>query len=156
MEINKNSLIEISGTANEFPIISFNFKEINYKQIINISNYKIKKINRCIVEIEIINSHITNSFIGVSNEGQKLKSIKLFVEGRIIGRIEYISNDMHNSIRTEKIDAPFYTDIMLNDNFHKYSKYKVVPYIEDIFISKISNNKVLQNILFIIDVTHIS
>lgn len=156
MEINKNSLIEISGTANEFPIISFNFKEINYKQIINISNYKIKKINRCIVEIEIINSHITNSFIGVSNEGQKLKSIKLFVEGRIIGRIEYISNDIHNSIRTEKIDAPFYTDIMLNDNFHKYSKYKVVPYIEDIFISKISNNKVLQNILFIIDVTHIS
>lgn len=148
--------IEIIGISDELPTTSNNFKEIKQKKIVSIKKHEIKKILRSIVKIEILHSSVNNSFSGISNEGQKLTNNRLFVEGQIINRIEYISNNIQNSICTQSINSPFYVSIMLDDSFNLYSKFKIIPYIEDIFINQISNTKILQNILFVFAVIDIS
>lgn len=151
-----NNFTEVIGISNELPLTFSNFKEVKQKKIFNIENHEIKKVLRSIVKIEITNYNASNSFEGVSFEGKSSTKTRLHVEGQINNRIDYISNDVQSFICTKSTNIPFYTNIMLDNSFDIYSKFKITPYVEDIFVYKISNKKILQNILFIIAVTNIT
>lgn len=158
MELKLENSIEIWGEEKELPCDSENFKSIHIQKIAYINNKspKIKRLLHTYVKPEILNTKICKTVKGTSQENQTLTGLKLNIDGKIIQNIEYIPKNMDQPIFIKNFIFPFSTFIILGKEFDYYSKVKVTPYIEDIYLRKIDEIKIYQSILLTLDVIHLS
>lgn len=152
------NFIELSGNIEEFPSWSENFKQVHIQKTsyLDKKNPNIKEFLRTSVKPEILHTKIIKTSKGSSQENQILTGLNLIVEGKMIQNLEYIPKDTLKSIHVTQLAIPFSTCIVLGKAFDYYSKLKVTPYIEDIYVRRIMERKIFQSILLTIDVTELS
>ena len=158
MRLKGDELIEVVGVSEELPKWSTNFKEVHIQKIshIDIKKRDMEDILRTFANVEIINTEILNTPKGISQDGQILTGMKLLVEGRIVEKIKYVGKNVSQPVYETDFSIPFSTYVILGKEFDYYSKYKVTPYMEHIYIRQISERKIYQSILLALDVYMLS
>ncbi|MCT4605594.1 MAG: hypothetical protein N4A64_05710 [Marinisporobacter sp.] len=150
--------IEISGNIEEFPYWSENFKQVHIQKTsyLGKKDPNIKEFLRTSVKPEVIHTKIIKTSIGRSQENQILTGFNLIVEGKLTQNLEYIPKDTLKSVHVTQLYIPFSTCIVLGKAFDYYSKLKVIPYVEDLYVRRIMERKIFQSILLTLDVTQLS
>lgn len=82
----------------------------------------------------------------ISNaESTNLTGRKLIVEGILRQKIIYTAEVDEQSIHSANFDVPFSAFIIIDKDTPLSQKFRITPYIEDIFVSKLSQNSVFEN-----------
>jgi len=152
--LNTDNLIEVSGLSQVYPSWCETFKHIHIKKMLYLAEIQpdIEKLLRTSVSVEIINSKIISSSKGISQENQTLTGFQIIIEGSIIQNIEYISNTIYHPVQVAKFDIPFSTFVTIEKSFIYDSKFKVVPYIEDVYINQISKRKLFSSSMITLNI----
>ncbi|MFD3156310.1 DUF3794 domain-containing protein [Haloimpatiens sp. FM7330] len=116
---------------------------------------EIVKISSC---VEIISKKVikTPDSNGLNNgEGTLLTGRKLVIEGILRQKVIYTADVKEQSLHSAHFDVPFSIFIVLPADTLLSDKYKVEPYIEDIFVCKKSKREIFKNVTLFIKATKI-
>ncbi|WP_305305830.1 DUF3794 domain-containing protein [Romboutsia ilealis] len=128
-------------------------------------NTSYKFYNKCIVEVhscvEIISQRViktpvvmgyTNTagnFISGENipnaECTNLTGRKLIIEGLLKQKVIYTADDDEQSLHSANFEIPFSTFIIIEKDTPLSQQFRITPYIEDIFVSRLSERSVFKN-----------
>lgn len=155
MQSKLENLIEISGISDTFPSWSKTFKQLHLQEFFKLDplNPDIQELLRTFVKAKILNTRIIKTSKGISREHQALTELQLIIKGEIIENIEYLTNNIDDSLYVAQLTRPFCTSIILGKEFTLDSKLMVTPYIEDLYIKQISNRKLFNSVMFSLHVT---
>lgn len=115
-----------------------------------------------IVSQRVIKTPIAETTGGVlieNYEGTKLTGYKLVIEGILRQKILYTAAVENQSVHSAHFDVPFSAFIILptgDDPVNPTSpidKYKIEPFIEDIFVCRVSKRQIFKNVTIFIKAT---
>lgn len=147
-----------SITSNEVmtPVANSTFKQLYKEEVVKIPIQKpdIEQLLTTLVDVEITNTKVIKTMVGISLEGQKLTGYKLIVEGILNQKIEYIADEPQQSVHAAHFRVPFSTFIVLPENFNPaITNVQVEGTVEDIFTEIIDKRTIFKNITFVINGT---
>ena len=111
---------------------------------------EVSKVLSTVSNIQLLYSKVIQTPISnVSNtEGNRLTGRKLIIQGNLISKITYVSNNDCNSVHSIRITTPFTTYIVLENTSNSLSLescYKVISCIEDIYSCAFSETGIFQS-----------
>lgn len=86
-------------------------------------------------------------------EGTFLTGRKLIIEGILRQKIIYTADVEEQSVHAAHFDVPFSAFIILPVDTPRFTKYKIEPCIEDIFVCSVSKRQVFKNVTIFIKAT---
>ncbi|MBF8984559.1 DUF3794 domain-containing protein [Lutibacter sp. B2] len=86
-------------------------------------------------------------------EGTFLTGRKLVIEGILRQKIIYTADVPEQSVHSAHFDVPFSAFIILPWDAPLFTKYKIEPCIEDIFVCRVSKRQVFKNVTIFIKAT---
>lgn len=147
-------LIEYSGLADNLPQLpdTASFKQLTIQESLELPSVKpnIEQIVKVIAEVVILDVKVIRTPLGNSSEGQKLTGVKAVVEGEIRQKIEYVANDIVQSVHGAHFDVLFSNFIVLPPNFKLGTPVIVTPYIEDIYVMQMSPRNIFKNVTILL------
>lgn len=146
-----SNLIEMYGIADMFPACTKAFKQLQVQEILCIPPQKpdIEQILSVHAKIETTKTTVIETSNGISFEGQILTGKKLIIEGKLHQKIEYVADDVVQSVHAAHFSIPFSSYIVLGEQFNCNSEYEAVGYIEDIYIKQIGKRKMFKNVMIL-------
>ena len=87
---------------------------------------------------------IPGSTIG-NNECTNLTGRKLVIEGLLTQKVIYTAEVAEQSVHSAHFSIPFSTFIIIEPNTPLSQRFKVTPYIEDIYVCRLSERSVFKN-----------
>lgn len=147
-----NDSIQVSGIANCYPDNAKTFKQFQVQMSLEIPTEKpdIEHILQDNINVEICNSHVIQTPCSKSYEGQILTGNKLIVTGKIQQKIEYVADNCTQSVHGAEFSIDFSTFIGLEYNTYQSSTYKVIPYVEDVFIKQLDGRRLFKNVMLLL------
>lgn len=142
LPITDSSYFTVCQTSTIQSIIPNNTLPIN---IISTSSY-----------IKIISTHLFNTEVGVSYEGEKLSGVKLFIEYTITTRIKYLLPNSNSTVKFFTFNYPIHsTSIVIPEkidklpvsNIIKQHNFEINYYIEDEFFYTLNNGNLFNSII---------
>jgi hypothetical protein len=124
------------------------FKQISVEGSLTIPEAKpdIKEIINVFVDVEIAYKGIVRTSKGKSFEGKKLTGYKLFVMGFLNQQVEYIGDNLQQSVHVAHFHVPFSTYVILPPDYCQLFPISIEVIIEDIFHSMINKRRIFENI----------
>lgn len=86
-------------------------------------------------------------------EGTILTGRKLVIEGILRQKIVYTADVPEQSVHSAHFDVPFSVFIILPFDTPLFTKYKIEPCIEDIFVCRVSKRQIFKNVTLFIKAT---
>lgn len=149
----KNS-IEYSGIMNDISQLKHchYLKHIILEENIVIPDNKpnVDKIIKVTSAVRKLNTRILSTPILVSLSGQNLSGKKLFIEGEVNQKIEYMANTAGCELHAEYSVTPFSLSIILPYEFKFSASVSAAGYICDAYVSLINNSKLYKSINLLI------
>lgn len=144
--------LEVSGLADIFPVNPVNFKQLCIQETSTIPSVKpdIEQIVCFTADVAIKGTRVIDTPVGTSVEGQILTGKKLVVDGLILQKVEYISEEPAQSVHAAHFNIPFSTFIVLPAQY-SVTPAKVTGYIEDIFVQSLDKRNILINVTILLD-----
>lgn len=108
-------------------------------------------------KVDIISQKVVKTPIpGFGNqEGTNLTGRKLIIEGVIRQKIIYTADVPSQSLHSVHFDIPFSAFVVIDETTAGSARFKVEPYIEDIFICAINKRQIFKNTTLFIKVSPI-
>ena len=144
------------------PVNSYTWTEFFSTQIVDLPEWRphmdsILEVRSCIdiiyykiVETPLVNGYrlpngnsVSGDTIG-NNECTNLTGKKLIIEGMLTEKITYTGQDT-STVHTVNYCTPFSTFIIVSPDTSLSQEFLITPYIEDIFVSKLSANSIFKN-----------
>jgi hypothetical protein len=149
------NLIEIAGIADQLPIDPTAFKQFTVQEMLKLPIAKpdIEQIVKVVAQVVITSTKVIRTPKGTSLEGQILTGFKLIIEGEVRQKIEYVADEVTQSVHAAHYDVPFSTFIVLPNTFVVGTPVTVMAYIEDIFIEMINKREMFKNVTILLDAT---
>lgn len=124
------------------------FKQLNIDEylIINSSKPDIKEINNLKVLIDINTYNVIQTSIAKSSEGKILSGYKLIVHGLLNQIVEYVADDVIQSVHTDSFTTPFSSYIILPQDFNVINNVIIEPTIENIYYNRIDTRSLFESI----------
>ena len=126
-----------------------------------VGEYPANKIEKALTCLEIISQRViktpvvmgyTNTagnFISGENipnaECTNLTGRKLIIEGLLKQKVIYTADDDEQSLHSANFEIPFSTFIIIEKDTPLSQQFRITPYIEDIFVSRLSERSVFKN-----------
>lgn len=127
------------------------------EQVIKVTS-RVQIVSQRVTKTPIARNSNNNNLI-VNYEGTKLTGWKLVIEGILRQKILYTAAVNGQSIHAAHFDVPFSAYIILptsDDATNPTSpidKYKIEPFIEDIFVCRVSKRQIFKNVTIFIKAT---
>lgn len=151
-----SNMIEYSGVDNELLQMDYTpfFKQAVIQREVILSEEKpdIGQILKVMAEIEIKETKIVKTTKGISEEGIVLTGKKLFVEGEIRQKIEYVSKAPLMTLHGEYITTPFVQFIVIPEEIKTGKLIDAAGYIVDMNIKPIDDRSFFNSITILITV----
>lgn len=149
------NLIEIAGLADKLPEHPTAFKQFTVQEMLKLPIAKpdIEQIVKVVAQVVITSTKVIRTPKGTSLEGQILTGFKLIIEGEVRQKIEYVADEVTQSVHAAHYDVPFSTFIVLPNTFVVGTPVTVMAYIEDIFIEMINKREMFKNVTILLDAT---
>lgn len=80
-----------------------------------------------------------------NNECTNLTGRKLVIEGLLTQKVIYTAEVAEQSVHSAHFSIPFSTFIIIEPNTPLSQRFKVTPYIEDIYVCRLSERSVFKN-----------
>lgn len=80
-----------------------------------------------------------------NNECTNLTGRKLVIEGLLTQKVIYTAEVAEQSVHSAHFSIPFSTFIIIEPNTPLSQRYRVTPYIEDIYVCRLSERSVFKN-----------
>ncbi|GAB6139123.1 DUF3794 domain-containing protein [Halanaerobaculum tunisiense] len=150
---NDNDMVEIVGVAESFPKLDGEcdfWTQLSVPEIVFIPEQKpnIEQIAKVAVEVEIISQRVvkTPTSYGYNLGGQKLTGKKLIIEGKIKQKLFYVADVAEQSMHVAHFQKSFSTFIIIPSDMNKHAKFRIDPYIEDVFVKMNDKREVFKNV----------
>ena len=78
-------------------------------------------------------------------ECTNLTGRKLIIEGLLKQKVIYTADDDEQSLHSANFEIPFSTFIIIEKDTPLSQQFRITPYIEDIFVSRLSERSVFKN-----------
>lgn len=145
-------LLELSGVSNYFPEDIYAFTNCNMDALLQIpdSMPDIKQIIGVKSTINIVDKVILPFRESIKWDGNMAPGNTLLIKGEIKNTIEYISSLGEGKIAAVDFTNFFSSSITMDDSFGIYSKYDIMPYIEDIFVLKHDERRIYIDVMFVL------
>ena len=78
-------------------------------------------------------------------ECTNLTGRKLIIEGFLKQKVIYTAADVEQSLHSANFEIPFSTFIIIEKDTPLSQQFRITPYIEDIFVSRLSERSVFKN-----------
>lgn len=167
----ENKFVNTTGTypANKMaivlntPVVTNMWTEFFIPEIVDIPDLKpdvegIIEVRSCIqilsqrvIKTPIINGYENDNrdFIEgneiVNGECTNLTGRKLIIEGLLTQKVIYTSAVDEQVVHSQHFSTPFSTFITIEPNTVLTQKFKITPYIEDIYVCKLSERSIFKN-----------
>lgn len=140
-------LIEYSGIVQCFDMDIESFKQINVEAEVCVPIQKpdIEQLSKVTAETVIKSSRVIRTPKGVSLEGFKLTGYKLIVEGEINYKVQYVADEITQSVHLAHFSVPFVNHVVLPENFMPTSIITASAFIEDIFAQELNERCIFLN-----------
>lgn len=147
--------IEYCGIAESFPKNLSCFKELTIQDKLVVPKIKpnVQQVIKMMVEVNVTETTIIRTPVTKSYEGNILTGWKLIVQGELLEKIEYISDELTGSVHALQLNVPFSTYVVLPKSFREGEKVDVNPYIEDIHIHQIDKKELFNSVNLLLEVT---
>ena len=89
-------------------------------------------------------TQILGNTIG-NNECTNLTGRKLVIEGLLTQKVIYTAEVAEQSVHSAHFSIPFSTFIIIEPNTPLSQRFKVTPYIEDIYVCRLSERSIFKN-----------
>ncbi|MGL5648360.1 MAG: isopeptide-forming domain-containing fimbrial protein [Clostridium sp.] len=116
---------------------------------------EIEEINTVTADIIIRKTHIVETMVGTSKEGQVLTGSKLIIYGDLTLMIEYTELDSEQTVHIVEVTGPISSFVILNQGYEDTTNLEVSAVIESTSFSKICNNEVWVSIMGLLSVDSI-
>ena len=100
-------------------------------------------------------TNVTNGQNVSNSECTNLTGRKLVIEGLLTQKVIYTANVENQAIHSANFIFPFSTFIIIEGNTPLSQKFKITPYIEDIFACRLSERSVFKNTTIFIKASRI-
>ena len=117
---------------------------IEVRSCIEILSQRVVKTPSVIGYEEADGTFIPGNSIG-NNECTNLTGRKLVIEGLLTQKIIYTAEVAEQSVHSAHFSIPFSTFIIIEPNTPLSQRFKVTPYIEDIYVCRLSERSVFKN-----------
>lgn len=111
-------------------------------------------ISQRVVKTPIVTG-LTNGQNVSNSECTNLTGRKLVIEGLLKQKVIYTANVENQAIHSANFIFPFSTFIIIEGNTPLSQKFKITPYIEDIFACRLSERSVFKNTTIFIKASRI-
>ena len=111
-------------------------------------------ISQRVVKTPIVTG-LTNGQNVSNSECTNLTGRKLVIEGLLTQKVIYTANVENQAIHSANFIFPFSTFIIIEGNTPLSQKFKITPYIEDIFACRLSERSVFKNTTIFIKASRI-
>ncbi|MBM7625126.1 DUF3794 domain-containing protein [Sporohalobacter salinus] len=147
-----NNLVEVVGIASCFPKLEGEldfWTQLSIPERVSIPEQKpdAEQLTKVVSEVDIISQKVVKTPIscGCNLAGDKLTGKKLIVEGLLRQKIFYVADLPEQPIHAFHFKLPFSTFVIIDGNIPKSTKFKVIPYIEDIFVKMNTKREIFKN-----------
>lgn len=129
-----------------------NFKQLSIEEKLVIPSVKpdMEDISSIEGTIEILKSHIIETPVLISNEGQKLTGYKLIIYGKLSEVVEYTALDTEQTVHSAHYCIPFTTFIVLPDNYCVGSPLEINGVVEHVYFNKLNPREIFSNATILI------
>lgn len=146
--LDENKVINASEKSNKLILdreIS-TFKNISVDHIINLcaNDIEVSEVTNTLVLAVINKTYVIKTINNKSYDNNRLIGYKLMVRGYLEENIEYIADNVDESIHVYSHKENFSTNIILPENFDINDSIRVRAKVNDVF-SKVINNKTILN-----------
>jgi hypothetical protein len=150
------NLIEYEGLADYLPVYPNKygaFKEFNIEEMLEIPSAKpdMEQILKISVDTIINSTKVIETPLGKSLEGQKITGKKIIIKGKLLQKIEYVADELTQSVHAAHFNIPFCTFIVLPEDYEEEDSIYVTSYIEDILIEHLDKRNIYKNITMLLD-----
>ncbi|MFI3209468.1 MAG: hypothetical protein R3Y64_00215 [Peptostreptococcaceae bacterium] len=141
-------LIEYIGINSNEDMNLENFRQFNTSLSVYIPDDResINEITKVWVKTEIMDSHIVETPVGTSFEGQILTGNKLLIMANILVKIEYTSCDVNGFVNTIQLDIPISSYVSIEEDFDDYLTAYPSFNVDDIYCKKLNDREFYLNI----------
>lgn len=147
----QNGLInykENQGVSCSIKMAISSFKQVNIDEclMLNCDKPDIEDINDLKANIDITSYNVIKTSIAKSSEGKILSGYKLIIHGVLNQILEYVADDIIQSVHTDSFCIPFSSYIILPKDFNLINKITIEPTVENIYYSKLDKRSLFESI----------
>lgn len=108
----------------------------------------IEIISQRVVKTPVVKTTVEGAITGATipnSENTRLTGRKLVVEGLLKQKVIYTAAVEEQSVHTADFEMPFSAFIIIDGNTPLSQKFSITPYIEDIFVCRLSERSIFKN-----------
>ena len=150
---NLSDLVEVVGVADSFPKLKGNqdcWTQFSIAETVTIPEQKpdIEQLSKVVVRVNIISQRVvkTPKSCSCNPAGQKLTGRKLIIEGVLKQKIFYVGDVAEQSVHVAHFKFPFSTFIVVPEDTKLQAKFRIDPFVEDVFVKQNNVRKVFKNV----------
>jgi len=155
--------VEGIGISNNIPDPGPYFKEICIPEIVTLPEAKpnMEQLISVMVDAKIVSVRVINTPTGTSKEGQHLNGRKLSVELELQQKVKYVADEPTQSVHAAHFNKLVNSIFIVVDSeingvpvekLILQGKYRITPYIEDIFGEQLDKRTIFKNITLLVAV----
>lgn len=148
-----NDLIEVVGVADSFPKLDDDcnyWTQLTVAESFTIPEQKpdIEQLTKVVARVKIFSQKIvrTPRSCGCNPAGQKVTGKKLIIEGKLKQKVFYAADVEEQSIHAAHFQQDFSTFIVVPKKTKQHNKFRIDPYIEDVFVKQKGKRKGFKNV----------
>lgn len=141
--------IIVNGISPAFLLQTDAWKQFSVMETLTIPVQKpdMKRITSLNIEAQITSYEVVRTPITKPNaEGIISTGYKLIVKGQLVQVIEYVADCCEQYAHSAHFEVPFYTYIVLPDNFLPGNSIKVDAIVEDVYVNQLSKRSFFKNV----------
>jgi len=149
--------VEGIGISNTIPDPGPHFTEICIPETVTLPEAKpdMEQLISVMVDAKVVSVRLINTPEGLSDEGQNLTGKKLSIELELQQKVKYVADEPTQSVHAahfNKLVSSIFIVVPANidDNLITQGKYKITPYIEDIYGEQLDKRTIFKNITLLI------
>ncbi|GAB6139127.1 DUF3794 domain-containing protein [Halanaerobaculum tunisiense] len=148
-----NDLVEVVGVADSFPELDGEgdyWTQMSIPETLTIPQQKpdIEQIAKVVVKVKIMSQRVVKTPVscGCNLAGSNLTGKKLIIEGFLKQKLLYVADIPQQSVHVAHFKVPFSTYIIVPGETSLQAKFRVDPYIEDVFIKLETARSFFKNV----------
>ncbi|MBM7625156.1 DUF3794 domain-containing protein [Sporohalobacter salinus] len=148
-----NDLIEVVGVAECFPELCSDcdfWTQISVPENLTIPEQKpdVEQLVKVSARVEIFSKRIVKTPVscGPNLAGNCLTGRKLIIEGHLKQKVFYVADLPEQPVHAAHFQVPFSAFIIIPSDIDSCTKFRIIPYIEDVFVKMINKRDFFKNV----------
>lgn len=148
MIFDMSDLIEYKGVAECLPLEIDSFTQIivDGGTGLSIEMPDIGSVIKVSTDAKISNTRIIKTPIGISLDGIRLTGYKLILEGETKSKVQYVADELDDSVYTIISRIPFISYIVMPEGFSPSCRIATSVFVEDIFVERENSRGIYENV----------